>query len=102
MCSYSFKVGDQLITDPAEVSEKLAEHFASISCSKKSHSNEKSKVLHDISVKINTGQYESYNIRFALKELKEALSSTESTAPGEDNIAYEMIKHTNEPEKNLY
>ena len=95
----AIKVGDQLITDPADVSEKLAEHFASISCSKKLHSSEKSKVLSDISVKINAGQFESYNIRFALKELKEALSNTESTAPGEDNIAYEMIKHLNEPEK---
>ena len=27
-----------------------------------------------------------------MKELKEALSSTESTAPGEDNIIYEMLK----------
>ena len=33
--SSAIKVGDQPITEPAQVSEKLAEHFASISCFKK-------------------------------------------------------------------
>ena len=95
----AIKVGDQLITEPAEVSEKLAEHFASISRSKKCPIKEKSKLHNDISVRLKTGRFESYNIRFSLKELKEALSNTESTAPGEDNIAYEMIKHLNEEGK---
>ena len=57
----SIKVGDQLITDPAEVSEKLAEHFASISRSKKNLQHGKPTVQNELISKINTGKYESYN-----------------------------------------
>ena len=40
-----------------------------------------------------------YNMNFTLKELEHALSTTESTSPGEDNILYEMIKHLPEHAK---
>ena len=89
----SLKDGNKIITDTAEVANKLGEHFSNISRSKSSlHFNRKDKKF-DISVNLNSGKYEAYNIRFSYKELVSALSSTESSAPGEDAVMYEMIKH---------
>ena len=48
---------------------------------------------------MNSGSLESYNIRFSFKELINALSSTESTAPGEDTVVYDMLKHLPENAK---
>ena len=36
---------------------------------------------------------EYYNIPFTLKEMNESLADSSNTAPGEDNIVYEMLKH---------
>ena len=45
---------------------------------------------------------EPYNRKSTLKELTAALSSTEASAPGEDNILYEMLKHLPEEAKKLF
>ena len=45
------------------------------------------------------GNAEDYNVKFSLRELEYALSSTEETAPGEDSILYSMIKHLPENAK---
>ena len=88
----TLKEGNKIITDSEEVANKLGKHFSDISSSKRS-SNFKTKKNFDIAVNLNSGEFESYNIRFSYKEFVNALSLTESSAPGEDTVVYEMIKH---------
>ena len=90
-----------MITDNGEVANKLGEHFSSISSTKRSKLFNRKKEKINITVNLNSGRYDSYNIRFSYKELVNALSSTESTAPGEDAIVYEMLKHLPENAKNF-
>ena len=89
----SLKVNNVLISDPREVSEKLGEHFANISspenyCPEFKEIREKPMVL-DLS---SEGD-ETYNMPYSIRELKEALTSVDSTAPGEDTMIYEMLIH---------
>ena len=95
----SLKIGNRLIIDNKEVADKLGEHFSRISSSKKSNFLNRNKENLNIKVNLNSGKFESYNIRFSYKELLNALSSTESTAPGEDTVMYEMLKHLPENAK---
>ena len=48
---------------------------------------------------LKSDKQEAYNAHFTFKELRDALSSTESTAPGEDSIIYDMLKHLPESAK---
>merc|ERR1712002_974164 len=50
---------------------------------------------------IGSNNEENYNAPFTLRELHDTLSSTENTAPGEDNIIYEMLKHLPEHAKKV-
>ena len=95
----SLKVNDVVITDPGEVAEKLGDHFASVS-----HPSQSSSEFQDIRDKpvfldFGSNNDEPYNAPFTLRELTEALSSTEKTAPGEDDIIYEMLKHLSDHAK---
>ena len=89
----NLKVEDSLITDPKEVSERLGDHFSKVSSP--SNYSRHFRRIHESQIAIEFGKdnSEPYNMRFTLKELKDALSSTETSAPGEDNILYEMLKH---------
>ena len=89
----SLKVGNKIVTDSEEVANKLGEHFCNISKSKRCQLFNKKGKNFNITLNMNSGKYDSYNIRFSYKELINALSSTESSAPGEDTIVYDMIKH---------
>ena len=89
----SLKVGNKIVTDSEEVANKLGEHFCNISKSKRCQLFNKKRKNFNITLNMNSGKYDSYNIRFSYKELINALSSTESSAPGEDTIVYDMIKH---------
>ena len=93
------KIGNKLITDHGEVANKLGNHFSQISSSKRCQGFNKSRAKLDLSININSGKFESYNIRFSYKELVNALSSADSSAPGEDTIVYDMIKHLPEHAK---
>ena len=95
----SLKDGNRMITDSGEVANKLGEHFSNISKSKGCQLNNKTVKNFNITVNLNSGRFESYNIRFSYKELIHALSSVESSAPGEDSIVYDMIKHLPEHAK---
>ena len=89
----SLKINGSLITNPNEVAEKLGEHFAEISSA--SNYSPRFRSIRDAQVTLDLGSDNSgeYNAPFFLRELKDALSSTEATAPGEDTILYEMLKH---------
>ena len=88
-------IGGNIIANPEEVAEKLADHFSNISKGKHL-SNE----FHSIKIRqeqqpINfyTDIHEDYNDPFTLKELVSSLSKCKSTAEGPDDIHYEMLKH---------
>ena len=87
-------VNNQLVTSAAEVSNALADHFASVS--QKSgmapgyqYRHKEEEKPHDFS----TNKEESYNLPFTEREFDAALTTCNDTAPGPDNIPYAMIKH---------
>jgi len=89
----SLKVNNIHITDLKEVSEKLGEHFSSIS-SPDNYCPEFKRIRNNqVVLDLSANGEKSYNENFTLEELREALSSTEATAPGEDGIMYEMLTH---------
>ena len=89
----SLKVNGSLITKPIEVANKLGEHFSSIS-SPRNYSPEFQSIRDaQITLNFESDNSEAYDKIFSLREFREALSSTQATAPGEDTIIYEMLKH---------
>ena len=93
------KINNNLVSDPCKVAEELGKHFSQISSSR-NYSPRFQKIRSDqISVDFRERDSEAYNAKFSLRELKEALSTTEATAPGEDNILYQMLKHLPEASK---
>ena len=80
------KINDTLVTDPSEVAEKLGRHFSDIS-SPHNYSEEFQKVRDaQISLNFESDKFEAYNAKFSLREFREALISSEATAPSEDSI----------------
>ena len=95
------KINNTIITKPEEVAERLGEHFASVS-SPSQYSAEFQDLRNSMaSIKFSSANDECYNAFFTLSELKDALSSVDQTAPGEDDIIYEMLKHLPEDSKNF-
>ena len=89
----TLKINDTLVTEPSEVAEKLGRHFSDIS-SPHSYSEELRKVRDtQISLNFESDKFEAYNDKFSLRGFREALLSSEATAPGEDLIMHEMLKH---------
>ena len=89
----TLKINDTLVTEPSEVAEKLGRHFSDIS-SPHNYSDEFRKVRDaQISLNFESDKFEAYNAKFSLREFREARISYEATAPGEDLIIYEMLKH---------
>ena len=89
----TLKINDTSVTEPSEVTEKLGRHFSDIS-SPHNYSDEFWKVRDaQISLKFESDKFEAYNAKFSLREFREALISSEATAPGEDMIMYEMLNH---------
>ena len=95
----SLKVNGKLISDPSEVAEELGRHFSEISSAKNYSSKFQEIRDAQISIDLNGDNMESYNSKFTLKELRDALSSSEPTAPGEDTILYQMLKNLPEAAK---
>ena len=99
--SPNLKIDGDLITEPDKVAEKLGSHFAQISSPDNYSSHfqriRNSQITLDLSLKSNA----TYNGKFTLRELREALSSCESTSPGEDCILYEMLKQLPEETKDF-
>ena len=89
----TLKINGSPITEPIEVANKLGEHFSKISSSSNYPPDFQRIKDAQITLNFKSGKFEAYNKIFSLREFREALSSTESTAPGEDSINYEMLKH---------
>ena len=88
------KENSSLITDPKDVSEAFAKHFATVS-SKQPNSPYYQQRLHEENKTLDfrATRAESYNVAFTMQEFQSALSSCSDSAPGADNITYSMIKH---------
>ena len=90
--SPSLRMGDNLITTPSEVADSLGQHFSSVS-SASNYSAEFQRIRQTkVDLNLSGGNFEEYNARFSLEELKEALSSTNDTSPGEDTILNIMLR----------
>ena len=93
------KINNKLVSSPNEVANILGKHFANVSSAANHPSHFGSIQDAHITIDLRTNNKEPYNAKFSLKELKDALSSTEVSAPGEDTILYEMLKHLPEHAK---
>ena len=95
----SLKIDGSLITNPSEVADKLGQHFSQISSP--DNYSPRFRRIRDAKITLDLGSdnSEEYNKTFSLREFRDALSSTEATAPGEDTILYEMLKHLPEHAK---
>ena len=82
------------IRDPCSVANILAESFSSVS-SVSQYSEEFRNIRSRANVEFpqDSSNSEYYNMPFTVKEMMEALADTSNTAPGEDDIVYEMLKH---------
>ena len=82
-----------MISNPKQVAEVLARHFASVSSSAH-YSVEFQNIRNSTKIvapaSTNT---EAYNILFSLQELENALQKSTETSPGEDEIHYSMISY---------
>ena len=88
----SLRIGDSLVTNPADVAESLGKHFSNIS-SPDNYSSEFQRIRNSqVNISFSGGNQDEYNARFSLRELHEALSATDDTSPGEDTILYIMLK----------
>ena len=94
----TLKENYKFITEPSKVSEKL-EHFSKISSADNYSPHFRNIRDNKITIDFGRDNSEEYNMKLTLKELRDALSSTETSAPGEDNILYEMLKHFPEEAK---
>jgi len=87
--------GNQLITDPQEIANTLAETFAHNSSSEhyspsfQAFKQQEEKLLPDFS----SSNQENYNLPFSIDELSNALDQSKDTASGPDNIHYQLIKN---------
>ena len=88
------KINGKLIYNPNEVVTCLAEHLSNISKGSAINSFHIIKEKEEkIPINFETDQYYSYNDCFIMDELLSALSTCSNTAPGEDMITFEMLKH---------
>ena len=93
------KINDVLISKPEDVAEKFGMHFSEISSSR-NYSQQFQNIRNStVSLQFESAINETYNAKFTLRELREALSTCEPTAPGADNITYSMIRHLPEHAK---
>ena len=84
-----------MMSDPADVSEALALHFAEVSKAdnypdqfRRYKRQREQQVLN-----FHSGTDLSYNNQISNLELSSALSSTSETSPGEDGVTYAMLKN---------
>lgn len=87
---------------PSEVAEKFREQFSDISSP--NHYSPEFQQIRDVQITLNLESFtsEMYNSKFSTKEIKDVLSFTNSTVPGENNIIYGMISHLPEKAKQFF
>ena len=87
------KVNGQYISDANTVSNVFAEHFANISHKSETAPGNQYRLREEQHIlDFSSDGNESYNLPFTEKEYDTALATCYDTAPGPDDITYEMIK----------
>ena len=86
------KWNDQMISDPIEVGNLLAESFASTDRHYDDEFLRYKEVEEQKVLSFRTNQQLPYNEAFSEEEFSKCLSSTKETSPGPDQITYSMIK----------
>ena len=88
------KINDQYISDPLEVSNRLAEHFEEVSQkSDNSPGYQYSSLEEQKHLDFTSNKEETYNLPFTEREFDAALATCSDTAPGPDEVPYAMIRH---------
>ena len=85
----------QLISNPEDISETLAESFAKKS-SNQNYSDKFQSYQQKEEEKIinfKTKKSKQYNKKITLKELKRSIAKSKNTSPGPDMIHYQLLKH---------
>jgi potassium voltage-gated channel Eag-related subfamily H protein 8 len=91
----ALKKDSKLITNKKDVANLLAETI-SFNSSSDHYSVDFQKVKDQLESKacnFSSDNSECYNVPFSLSELKQALLKSNSSAPGPDNIHYQMLTH---------
>ena len=84
---------NRYVSDPKDVAELLAKHFANVS-SAANYSPAFQQIRTSTSVvPPASSNTEAFNMPFSMEEMQNAISNSSLTAPGEDGIRYEMISH---------
>ena len=85
------------IHDPAEMSNIIGKHLQEISSDKsytpKFRKHKEKQEKNKIKFNEDPHQEEYYNVKFTMEEMTAALATSNNSAPGEDNINFEMLKH---------
>ena len=86
-----------VISESIEVAERLADHYQFIS-SNNHHPNHyrRMRQLEVAGLDFESREIFDYNEPFSLQEINVAIHKCKNTAPGEDQIHYKFIKHSNE------
>jgi len=95
--------GNQLITDPQEIANTLAETFAHNSSSDHYSPSFQAFKQHEETLlpDFSSSNQENYNVPFSIDELSNALDQSKDTASGPDNIHYQLIKNRSLPTKQI-
>ena len=86
-------VGNDIITDKAEIANTLAEQLAYNSSSNQCSDRFLKQKQKDEKKKLNFCSNLYYNKDFSSDELKSSLRRAHDTAEGPDNIHYQLLKH---------
>ena len=94
----SLKQNNNVITEPTNVSNILADHYSNTSSNSfySSEFNVFRERAESKSLNFYSQNDEPYNSSISLIELKSALQKTSDTAPGEDGISYAMLRNLSE------
>ena len=85
------------IHDLKDISNIIGNHLESVgnSLNLDEHFNSRKKNHEKVILNFETSQQLIYNTLFTMEELEIALKSCKHSAPGEDNISFELIMHLN-------
>ena len=89
------KMNGNLISDPKAVSDIFAGHFAKVSSRNPESPYHQMRMREEsFFLDFTARTSESYNMPFTMKEFLFALSKSKNSAPGADDILYDMIKNS--------
>ena len=93
----TLSINNEIIYDAKDVATAFAENLSRISKGSSTRAFLMNKSIREAKpIDFSSEEYFSYNENFSMDELKACLADCSNTAPGEDNISFEMLKHVHE------